>query len=189
MYQYTVLFDARSTSSKSFKKTESLQTRRTPCWLGIRHPQHNMTWKNRSLVMMILNVSGMFEALTREAWLKSFRKNLKRRAHLNDMENIYPFVFLSLLAVLQNLGARPTFSKNPLLDRLSKDWGFPYLKWPLCSKCIQYTIVVIHFGLVSENLKLHFYIFTLARLAHTIVYVCGVRQPARALCFTLGTVR
>ena len=73
--------------------------------------------------MMILNVSGMFEALTREAWLKSFRKNLKRRAHLNDMENIYPFVFLSLLAVLQNLGARPTFSKIPSFGRLSKNGG------------------------------------------------------------------
>lgn len=59
--------------------------------------------------MMISNVSGMFEPSVSQAIQTLLCKNLKRRAHLNDMENIYPFVFLSLLAVLQNLGTRLMF--------------------------------------------------------------------------------
>lgn len=65
-----------------------------------------------------------------------------RRAHLNDMENIYPFAFLGLLAIVQGVA----------------------------------------------NLHLHFYTFTIARIAHSIVYTAQIRQPARALCFVIGLV-
>merc|ERR1712241_473422 len=65
-----------------------------------------------------------------------------RRAHLNDMENIYPFVFLGILALVNHL----------------------------------------------PNCALHFVTFTAARLAHTVVYLLGIRQPARAVCFSVGLI-
>lgn len=33
-----------------------------------------------------------------------------------------------------------------------------------------------------------FRVFTLARILHTVVYLCQVRQPARGLCFFVGMV-
>ena len=65
-----------------------------------------------------------------------------RRAHLNDMENIYVFLILGLFYVLTK----------------------PKIWWA----------------------TMLFRVFTGARILHTIVYLNGVRQPARALCYLVG---
>ena len=65
-----------------------------------------------------------------------------RRAHRNDMENIYVFLILGLFYVLTD----PKLSRATMLFR----------------------------------------IFTGARVLHSIVYIGGVRQPARALCYMVG---
>lgn len=67
------------------------------------------------------------------------------RAHLNDMENIIPFIGLILIFAATGAG----------------DVG-----------CVT---------LVSQ-------IFSSARIIHTIVYVGGVRQPARGLAWMVGLI-
>ncbi|XP_041368245.1 microsomal glutathione S-transferase 1-like [Gigantopelta aegis] len=65
-----------------------------------------------------------------------------RRCHLNDLENVIPFVLIGLLYV----------ATGPSLS----------------------------------SALLHFRLFAGSRLAHTVVYLLAVPQPARAILFTVG---
>ncbi|XP_056410615.1 microsomal glutathione S-transferase 1 [Hyla sarda] len=65
-----------------------------------------------------------------------------RRCHLNDIENIIPFIGVGLLYALSN----PDLS----------------------------------------SALLHFRIFTVSRLLHTVSYLTPLPQPSRALCFLVG---
>ncbi|NXH12068.1 PTGES synthase, partial [Bucco capensis] len=65
-----------------------------------------------------------------------------RRAHRNDMENIFPFLFLG--AIYSLLGPSPSVA------------------------------------------RLHFCCFCVARIAHTIAYLLGLRAPARSLAYSLA---
>ena len=67
-----------------------------------------------------------------------------RRAHLNDIENVFPFFFLGGLYLTTNPAAH-----------------------------------------IAKNL---FRIFAAARIGHTVVYLAGVRQPARGICFAINMV-
>ncbi|XP_067865524.1 prostaglandin E synthase-like [Heterodontus francisci] len=67
-----------------------------------------------------------------------------RRAHRNDMECIYPFLFLGVLYCFLN----PT----PSIARL------------------------------------HFRIFFLARMVHTVAYLFALKAPTRSLAYTVGQI-
>lgn len=67
-----------------------------------------------------------------------------RRAHRNDMENIFPFLFLGAVYSMTE------------------------------------PIVFIA--------KIHFQVFFLARVIHTIAYLCALKPPSRSLAYTVGQV-
>ncbi|KAJ8339165.1 hypothetical protein SKAU_G00359510 [Synaphobranchus kaupii] len=67
-----------------------------------------------------------------------------RRAHRNDMENIFPFLFL---------GAVYSMTEPTLLIA-----------------------------------RVHFQVFFLARIVHTVAYLCPLKPPTRSLAYTIAQV-
>nr|XP_033772859.1 prostaglandin E synthase-like isoform X1 [Geotrypetes seraphini] len=88
------------------------------------------------------------EDAVRHGGLKYCRKDPDvercRRLHRNDMECIFPFLFIGVLYCM--LDPSPTIA------------------------------------------KVHFQIFFLARLLHTIAYLFALRAPIRSLAYTLGQI-
>ncbi|XP_074861202.1 microsomal glutathione S-transferase 1 [Carettochelys insculpta] len=113
------------------------------------------------LKMMLLSIITAYVRMTRKAFCnpedtakfgkgENAKKYLRtdedvervRRCHLNDLENIVPFIGIGLLYTLS--------------------------------------------GPAVSTALLHFRIFVVARILHTIVYLTAVPQPSRALTWAAG---